>query len=260
MPPNGALEGAPLVGVFQLTTPARTFAQKRSYSSGLPPIRRGGEAVARGIGLGDRGVEIGDADDLQDRPEQFGVGRRSTSVTSIKAGREEGQLVADAVEAADRLAALAHQIEERLLEMVGGFIVDHRAHERRRVGMGMVDDQPVDQAGDDVDQLLMLAVLDDQPPRGGAALAGAEIGRLHRHRRGGMEILGVPDTSGLLPPISSARIFCGVSANWRWSARPARAEPVNRRPSRPELAASALPTSGPPWTQRTTPSGTPASW
>jgi len=39
MPPNGAFDGAPLVGLFQLMTPARTFAQNLSYSSGLPPIR-----------------------------------------------------------------------------------------------------------------------------------------------------------------------------------------------------------------------------
>ena len=39
MPPNGALDGAPLVGLFQLTTPARTLAQNLSYISGLPPMR-----------------------------------------------------------------------------------------------------------------------------------------------------------------------------------------------------------------------------
>ena len=36
MPPNGADDGAPLVGLFQLMTPARMFAQKRSYSAGSP--------------------------------------------------------------------------------------------------------------------------------------------------------------------------------------------------------------------------------
>ena len=38
MPPNGAPELAPLVGRFQLTIPARMFAQKRLYSCGLPPM------------------------------------------------------------------------------------------------------------------------------------------------------------------------------------------------------------------------------
>ena len=67
-------------------------------------------------------------------------------------------------------------------------------------------------------------------------------------------------TIGLLPPSSSARILCGVSANWRWSDMPARAEPVNSKPSMPSSCASARPWSGPPTSKRTTPAGTPASW
>ena len=87
------------------------------------------------------------------------------------------------------------------------------------------------------DQRLVLAVLDDQPPRRGAALAGRQIGRLDDDRRGGGQVLGASHTTiGLLPPSSSARILCGVSANWRWSDMPARAEPVNSRPSMPVLA------------------------
>ena len=35
MPPNGALDDAPLVGLFQLTIPARTFAQNWSYNAGF---------------------------------------------------------------------------------------------------------------------------------------------------------------------------------------------------------------------------------
>ena len=57
---------------------------------------------------------------------------------------------------------------------------------------GSVDDEPVDQLGDLVDQLRFLAVLDDQPPRRGAALAGGEKGRLDDDRRRGVDVLRVP--------------------------------------------------------------------
>ncbi len=73
MPPNGALDGAPLVGLFQLTTPARTFAQKRSYSCGSAADEARRQAVAGVVRLGDRRVEIGDPDHLQDRAEQLHV-------------------------------------------------------------------------------------------------------------------------------------------------------------------------------------------
>ena len=42
------------------------------------------------------------------------------------------------------------------------------------------------------EQLALLAVLDDQPPRRGAALAGGQIGRLDDDRRGRLDVLGVP--------------------------------------------------------------------
>jgi len=35
IPPNGAPDEAPLVGLFQLTIPARAFAQNWSYSFGF---------------------------------------------------------------------------------------------------------------------------------------------------------------------------------------------------------------------------------
>ena len=59
---------------------------------------------------------------------------------------------------------------------------------------------------------------------------------------------GRQTTSGLLPPISSARMRSGRSANWRLSATPVVDDPVNSRPSMPGCAASPLPTSTPPCT------------
>ena len=75
------------------------------------------------------------------------------------------------IEPAQRLAAFHHQVQPLLLHMVGGGIVDERAHERLRIGEWLIDDQPVDQLPDGHDQRLFLAVFDDQPPRRGAALA-----------------------------------------------------------------------------------------
>ena len=77
--------------------------------------------------------------------------------------------------------------------MVGGRKVDHRSHERLRIGEGPVDDQPVDDFGDRVEQLALLAVLDDQTARRRAALAGGEVGGLDDHDRRRLDVLGVPD-------------------------------------------------------------------
>ena len=76
--------------------------------------------------------------------------------------------------------------------MIGGGEVDHRAHERLRVGVGVIDDDAVDQLGDRLDQRTFLAVLDDQPPRRGAALAGRQIGRLDDDRRRGGDVFRLP--------------------------------------------------------------------
>ena len=46
---------------------------------------------------------------------------------------------------------------------------------------------------DRVDQRPLLPVLDDQPPRRGAALAGGQISGLDGHRRRGVDVLRVPD-------------------------------------------------------------------
>ena len=77
--------------------------------------------------------------------------------------------------------------------MVGSGIVDDRAHERLRIGERLVDDHPVDELLDRGDELLVLAVLDDQPSRGGAALARGQIGRLDGDDRGRLDVLGIPD-------------------------------------------------------------------
>ena len=60
------------------------------------------------------------------------------------------------------------------------------------LGMRMIDDQPVDELDDRLDQCLVRAVLDDQPPRRRAALAGAHEGGLDRDRGGGMDVLARP--------------------------------------------------------------------
>ena len=116
MPPNGALEGAPLVGLFQLMTPARTLAQKRSYSSGLPPTRLAARpkrvllasAIAASKSLtriscrtGPNNLLVGPVLDVGDVDQRRG---------------QERPLLDRAVEPADRLAALHHQVEPLLLE------------------------------------------------------------------------------------------------------------------------------------------------
>ena len=125
--------------------------------------------------------------------------------------------------------------------------------------MRMIDDQAIDQLDDRLDQLLVLPVLDDQPAGGGAALAGAHIGRLDGDRGGGVNVLRVPDDERVVAAHFEREDLVRGLGELRLSARPARAEPVKSSPSSPGWAASALPASGPPWTQRTTPSGTPAS-
>ena len=76
--------------------------------------------------------------------------------------------------------------------MVGRRDVDHRAHERWRLGKRLVDDQAIDQPLDGLEQRTLLAILDDQPPRRGAALPRGQIGRLDDDRRGRLQVLGVP--------------------------------------------------------------------
>ena len=193
-------------------------------------------------------------------PNSSASGRRATSVTSISAGVRNG-LVVD-LRSSRRIApaALADQVEEGLLELVGGVVVDHRAHERRRAGVGMVDDQPVDQLDDRLDQLLVLAVLDDQPPRRGAALAGAQIGGLDGDRGGGVDVARVPDDERIVAAHFEredlvrrlGELAVEGEAGARRAGEEQAVEPgmARRAPCR---------VSGPPWTQRTTPSGTPAS-
>ena len=144
-PPNGAVEGAPLVGLFQLMTPARTLAQKRSYSSGLPPIRLAARPkrvlLASSIAASKSLTRIS----CRTGPNNLLVGP-VLGVGHVDQRRgQEGPVLVRPLEPADRLAALHHQVDPLLLQMVGRGVVDHRAHERLRVGEGMVDDDPVDQ-------------------------------------------------------------------------------------------------------------------
>ena len=144
-PPNGAFDGAPLVGLFQLITPARTLAQNLSYISGLPPIRLAARPkrvlFASSIAASKSLTRI----TCRTGPKISSSGRSLTSVTSISAGVRKGRSAIGPVEPAQRLAALHHQVEPLLLDVVGGGIVDHRAHERLRIGERLVDDHPVDQ-------------------------------------------------------------------------------------------------------------------
>ena len=56
--------------------------------------------------------------------------------------------------------------------MIGRGEIDYRAHERLRVGMRMIHDNPVDQLGDRVDQRAFSTILDNQAAGRGAALSG----------------------------------------------------------------------------------------
>jgi hypothetical protein len=88
--------------------------------------------------------------------------------------------------------------------------------------MRMIDDQPLGDLDDVGDQLFMLAVLDDQAPRGGAALAGAEEGGLNRDDRRGIGVGRVPDDERVVAAKLQRQDLFRRSENWRWSARPAR--------------------------------------
>ena len=67
-------------------------------------------------------------------------------------------------------------------------------------------------------------------------------------------------TIGLLPPSSSARILCGISANCRASAAPAPRRAGEQQAVDPRLGGERLALADPADQQRMTPSGTPASW
>ena len=79
-----------------------------------------------------------------------------------------------------------------LLHPVGGGQVDDRTHERLRIGEGLVDDHPVDELVYGVEQRAFLAVLDDQPASGRAALAGGQKSGLDDDDCRGLDVLGVP--------------------------------------------------------------------
>jgi hypothetical protein len=150
------------------------------------------QTEARAVGLVDRRVEILDPDQLQHRTEQLLIEPVLGTGHVDQRGGEIGPLLMRPLEPADRLATLHHQGDEPVLEDVRSDQVDHRPHERLRVGHGMVDDDPVDQLADLGHQLLMLAVLDDQPPRRRAALTGREVSRLDNDRRCRLHVRRIP--------------------------------------------------------------------
>jgi hypothetical protein len=55
----------------------------------------------------------------------------------------------------------------------------------------------------------MFAILDDEAPRRGAALAGGEICRLDRDGCRGIDVFRVPDDERIVAAKLEARIFCG---------------------------------------------------
>jgi len=79
-----------------------------------------------------------------------------------------------------------------LLEAVRSGIIDDGAHERLRLAEGVADDHSVHQLGDLLDQLLFLAVLDDEATGRRAALAGGKECGLDDDRGRGVEVLHVP--------------------------------------------------------------------
>ncbi len=65
--------------------------------------------------------------------------------------------------------------------------------------MGMIDDDPVDQLGNRLDQRRFGFILDDQPPRRGAALPGGEVGRLDRDHRRRVNVRRLPHHQRIIP-------------------------------------------------------------
>ena len=103
-------------------------------------------------------------------------------------GAEEGQLLVAALHRHDLPTAAAQQGDEAFMEEIGGFIVDHTAHERLRFGKGFVHDQPFGQLFHLRNDLVVDLVQHDHAPRRGAALAGGGEGGLDDRRRGIFEL------------------------------------------------------------------------
>ena len=70
-------------------------------------------------------------------------------------------------------------------------------------------------------------------------------GRLDDDHRRGVEVLGVPHDERIVAAQLEREDLVRRVGELRWSAMPARAEPVNSRPSMPGCAASARPSLGP---------------
>src|SRR3546814_19050792 len=71
---------------------------------GRPADQRGGEAEGGVVGLGDRGLEAVDADDLQQRPEQLDTGALGHGGDVGDAGRQKGTAFGRTPHVADDLS------------------------------------------------------------------------------------------------------------------------------------------------------------
>ena len=146
---------------------------------GLAADERGRKAIARVVRFDDRGVEIGHADHLQQRSEQFDIGALVYLGRIEDRRRQERQFLVTALHMHDRRTATAHQREEAFRQQVGRAIVDHAAHVGLRFGERFVDDQPLGERFHCRDDLVEHRIDHDQAPRGGAALARSGKGGLH---------------------------------------------------------------------------------
>ena len=91
MPPKGDALLAPVRGRFQLTMPARLCRQEAVVKRPVVAQHAGRQAEAGCVRLGNGGVEVGDADHLQQRPEMLLVLSPLTGVTSIRPGVTNGR-------------------------------------------------------------------------------------------------------------------------------------------------------------------------
>src|SRR3546814_1724172 len=80
------------------------------------------------VGLGDRRLETVDADDLQQRPEQFDIGALGHGGDVDDAGGQKGAPLDRARHVADYLAAVRHQDQKAFGQAVGRLIVKSEEH------------------------------------------------------------------------------------------------------------------------------------
>ena len=150
---------------------------------GAAADQRRTQAIARGVGLGDRGLEIVDHHHLQQGAEQFDIGPFGHAGDIDDRGRQERQTVIQPHQVLDRASAVRQQIDKAFGQTVGRVVVDHWAHERGRAVKRGAHDQPVGQPVHGIDQVIGDGRLHDQPPRRGAALPRLAKRGLHHQRR-----------------------------------------------------------------------------